>query len=77
MSKPTTKYFVDNESQTTDQKELSVRQILVNSGNDPETHYLVEIKGDHQVDHKNLDEQIHIHENEKFAAIFTGTTPVS
>ncbi|MCA9675617.1 MAG: hypothetical protein H6806_11065 [Planctomycetes bacterium] len=77
MSKPETTYFVDNEPQTTDQRDLTVRQILTNSGNDPETHYLVEIKGDHQVDHRNLDESLHIHENEKFAAIFTGTTPVS
>jgi hypothetical protein len=77
MSEKTITYFVDNEPQTTSSHELTVRQILANSGNDPATHYLVELQGDHQVPLKNLDELVKLHEREKFAAIFTGPTPVS
>jgi hypothetical protein len=77
MSERTITYYVDNEPQTTTSHELTVRQILANSGNDPATHYLVELQGDHQVPFKNLDEELKLHEHEKFAAIFTGPTPVS
>jgi hypothetical protein len=72
-----TTYYVDNEVQHTTEKELTVRQILVAAGDDPETHYLLELRGNHQIPHKELDELIKIHENDRFAAIFTGPTPVS
>lgn len=71
------KYFVDNEEQTTTEKSLKVREILSNAGDDPATHYLVQIHGDHEIPYKDLDQTIEVHENEKFAAIFTGPTPVS
>jgi hypothetical protein len=77
MSERVITYFVDNEPQTTTKAELTVREILAKSGNDPATHYLVELQGDHQIPYKNLDEELKVHENEKFAAIFTGPTPVS
>lgn len=73
----TTTYYVDNEPQTTTEKELTVRAILENAGDDPNTHYLLELRGDQQVPHKDLNEAIKIHEKERFAAIFTGVTPVS
>jgi hypothetical protein len=70
-------YFVDNEEQSTTERELTVRQILTNSGNDPATHYLMQLQGNHQVPHRDLDERVKLHEKAKFAAIFTGPTPVS
>lgn len=73
----TTTFYVDNEALETTSKELTVRQILGQAGDDPQTHYIVEVKGDQQVPHKSLDESIKIHEGIRFAAIFTGPTPVS
>ncbi len=70
-------YYVDNEAQHTTERELTVRQILEIAGDDPTTHYLVELRGDHQIPHQDLNEEIKIHENEHFIAIFTGETPVS
>jgi len=70
-------YYVDNEAQHTTNNELAVRQILEAAGDDPATHYLLELRGDQQIPHKDLEEVIKIHENERFAAIFTGPTPVS
>ena len=70
-------YYVDNEPQETTERILTVRQILEKAGDDPATHYLLELRGDQQVPHRNLDEEIKLHQNERFAAIFTGETPVS
>jgi len=72
-----TTYYVDNEPQTTTERELAVRKILENAGDDPNTHYLIELRGDQQIPHRDLNEIIKIHEKERFAAIFTGSTPVS
>jgi hypothetical protein len=77
MTQPATTYYVDNEPQTTTQQKLTVRAILTNAGYLAEEHYLVELKGNHQEPHKNLDEEINVHNNQKFAAVFTGATPVS
>ena len=72
-----TTFFVDNEPLTTTEKELTVRQILQLAGDDPATHYILELRGDQQIPHRDLDESIKIHEKMRFAAIFTGATPVS
>lgn len=70
-------YFVDAEEQTTTDPNLTVAQILKNAGLDPATHFLIEIRGQHQVPHQDLNEVIHIHEKEKFISVFSGPTPVS
>ena len=70
-------YFVDAEEQTTTDPTLTVAQILKNAGLDPATHYLIEIRGQHQVPHQDVNEVIHIHEKEKFISVFSGPTPVS
>ena len=70
-------YFVDNESQTTTEATLTVGQILKNAGLDPSSHYLIELQGDHQVEHKDINESIRVHEKEKFISIFHGPTPLS
>jgi hypothetical protein len=72
-----TTYFVDNEPQTTAEKELTVREILTKAKLEPSTHYLIELKGNKQEEHKNLDEEIKIHEKMKFISVFTGETPLS
>lgn len=70
-------YTMDGVAQETTKSKLTVREILVHAGLDPANHYLVELRGSHQIDHKNLDEELHIHEKEEFISVFTGSTPLS
>lgn len=75
---PVFEYTVDDEEQTTSEHKLTARQILTNAGIDVDTHYLVEIQGDHQISFQNdMDKDIHMHPKLKFIAIFTGVSPVS
>jgi hypothetical protein len=61
--------------------ELTVREVLDMSGNQPPEHYyLVEYIGQghkESVKHETLDERLHIKENARYAAVFSGCTPVS
>jgi len=61
--------------------ELTVRTVLDMSGNQPpENYYLVEFIGNghkERIEHKNLDEVLLIKKNVRFAAVFSGCTPVS
>lgn len=70
-------YFVDNEKQETMEHLLNVSQILEKAGLDPATHYLVELRGEHQVKHTDPNEKLHVHEHEKFISVFSGPTPLS
>ena len=70
-------YFVDNEKQETQVPILTVAQILEKAGLDPKTHYLVELRGEHQIKHVDPNEQLHLHEHEKFISVFSGPTPLS
>jgi hypothetical protein len=70
-------YTVDGVAQETTEATLTVRQILERAGLDPTNHYLVEVQGSHQVDLKDLNQQVHIHEKEEFISVFTGPTPFS
>lgn len=75
---PTFQYTVDDEPQSTSEHTLTARQILQNAGIDPATHYLVEIKGQHQESYKDkMDEALHMHEHMKFISVFNGPTTVS
>lgn len=64
-----------------DTVELTVRTLLDMSGNQPpENYYLVEFVGNghkERVEHKNLDEVLVFKKNARFAAVFSGCTPVS
>lgn len=64
-----------------DTAELSVRTVLDMSGNQPpEQYYLVEFVGNghkEREEHKNLDEILLIKKHARFAAVFSGCTPVS
>jgi hypothetical protein len=71
-------YTVDGEPQTTTQHVLTPRQILTNAGINPQTYYLVQIKGNVQESYKDIpDKEIHMHQHMKFISIFIGETPVS
>lgn len=69
-------YFVNGEKQETKQHELTVRTILTNAGFTPAEDYrLVRDAGNHA--YTDLDEEIPLHENERFTALFQGPTPTS
>ena len=70
-------YFLDNERQETTEATLTVGQILKDGGLDPQTHYLIELRGDQQIAYRDLNESIRVHENEKFISVFHGPTPLS
>ena len=78
-------FFVDAEKLTAysegNTAELTVREVLDMSGNQPATdYYLLEISGhgrDERQKHENLDELLFIKEGAKFAAVYKGATPVS
>ncbi len=69
-------YYVNGERQTTHHHKLTVRTILVNAGFTPAEDYrLVRDAGNHA--YTNLDEEVPLHEDEKFTALFQGPTPTS
>jgi len=71
-------FTVNGTAVETDEPRLKVRQILTLAGLDPDTHYLVEKQGQgHEVEYRNLEEELRVHEHETFLAFFTGPTPVS
>lgn len=71
-------YTVDDESQATQSKVLTPRQILNDAGIDAASHYLVQLQGQHQISYKDTpDVEIKMHEHIKFISISTGPTPVS
>jgi hypothetical protein len=74
-------YTLDDEPQETTEKVLTPRQIMERATPapiDPNTHYLVQIEGQHQESYKDKpDEPIHMHEKMQFVSISTGPTPVS
>lgn len=72
-----THYTVDSVPQETTEATLTVREILEHAGLDPANHYLVELQGSHQIDLKDLNQEVHIHEKEEFISVFTGPTPFS
>lgn len=71
-----TTYYVNAEKFKTEEKKLTVRFILENANFKPvENHYLLRDNGDKKFE--NYDEEIPVHNNETFTAIFNGVTPVS
>lgn len=71
-------YKVNDEPQETRQRELTPRQIMSNSGVNPDENYLVEIEGHHRKSYKDkTDTPIHMHEHMVFITIFIGPVPVS
>jgi hypothetical protein len=69
-------YYVNGERQETHHHKLTVRAILTNAGFTPvEDYRLVRDAGNHT--YTNLDEEVPLHEDEKFTALFQGPTPTS
>ena len=71
-----TTYYVNGEQQSTDVRKLTVRTILYNAGfRPPEQYRLVRDDGDKA--YTSLDEEVEVHPNERFTALFQGPTPTS
>lgn len=74
----TISYTVNDEPQSTTEKELTPIQIMTNAGVDSATNYLIELQGAHQESYKDKPNQlIKMHNNLKFITNFTGPTGVS
>lgn len=72
------KIHIDGESYEAPQKIMTANEILSLGGLSTDQHYLIEIKGNHQVPYKDQGEkEIHLHEGSKFISVFTGPTPVA
>lgn len=69
-------YFVNGEEQTTTEHKLTVRRILENAGFKPAEEYrLTRDAGNH--DFTDYDQEVPLHEGERFTVTFLGVTPVS
>ena len=71
-------YIVNDEAQSTTEKELTPTQILTKAGIDPATNYLVEIRGQDKISYKDKPtEPVKMHQGIKFISVSTGPKPVS
>ena len=71
-------YTVNDEHQKTEEERLTPVQILTNAHIDPQTNYLIEIKGKEQISFKDKpNEPIEMKNGMKFISQFIGPTPVS
>jgi len=69
-------YFVNGEAQTTTKDKLTVREILTEAGFTPAEEYrLTRDEGEHV--YGDYDEEVPLHERERFTATFLGPTPTS
>lgn len=69
-------YFVNGERQTTDRHKLTVEAILTGAGFTPATDYrLIRDAGHHA--YTNLAEEVPLHDEQTFTALFQGPTPVA
>lgn len=69
-------YFVNGAAQTTQERKLTARAILINAGFTPlEQYRLIRANGNKPL--TDLDREEPIREGEKFTALFEGPTPVS
>jgi uncharacterized protein YabE (DUF348 family) len=72
----TVTYYVNGEALTTTEHKLTVREILLAAGFEPAEDYrLTRDNGHHQYD--SLDDEVPVHESERFTATFNGPTPTS
>lgn len=77
MKNKTITYFVNGEEEQTDDRVLTVRQILEGAEFVPVTNYTLKSENppaDYGVDY---DQEIKVHPNQRFQALFVGPTPVS
>lgn len=81
MTEPATQrktvtYYVNGEAQTTAKDKLTVREILTAAGFTPVEEYRLTRDEGHHVYH-DYDEEVPLHEHERFTATFLGPTPTS
>jgi hypothetical protein len=69
-------YYVNGESQHTSERKLSVRVILSTAGFNPPEQYRLERDDGHHI-YGSLDEEVSLHQGERFTALFQGPTPTS
>ena len=69
-------YFVNGAPQETQEQKVAVRDILENAGFKPATNYTLE-RDEGNKQFTDYDEELPIHKNERFTAIYNGPTPVS
>jgi hypothetical protein len=72
----TVTYFVNGEEQTTTKDKLTVREILTKAGFTPVEEYRLTRDEGHHV-YQDYDEEVPLHEHERFTATFLGPTPTS
>jgi hypothetical protein len=76
MSTETITYYVNGEVESTDQKKLTVAEILAKAGFQPPDQYqLVRDQGSKKFDSQS--EEVPLHNDERFTALFLGPTPTS
>ena len=68
---------VNGEAETTDAQELSVRNILETAGFKPADEYTLKSENPKHDFESNYDEQVKVHENQRFDALHKGPTPTS
>jgi hypothetical protein len=70
-------YFVNGEEETTEEHELTVRQILENAGFKPAEDYALKSENPKEDFDSEYDREVKIHPNQRFDALFKGPTPTS
>ncbi len=70
------KYFVNGEQQDTDERKLTVKEILTEAGFEPPSEWLLTRDSDGH-EYKDENHEVELHEDERFTATFTGPTPTS
>ena len=75
---PIFEFTVNGDPLTTIEKVLTPIQIMQLAGVDPNTNYLVQLKGNAQESYQgNPNTEIHMHQKMEFITLFTGPTQVA
>ena len=70
------RYYVNGELQPAVEHKLTVKQILEGAGFKPAEQYkLIRDNGSHE--YKSYTEEVPVHNDERFTALFLGVTPTS
>ncbi len=72
-----TVYFVNGEPESTDEDQLSLRNILEGAGFTPATDYTLKSENPKEDYGSNYDDKVKVHPNQRFQAQHNGPTPVS
>lgn len=75
-ARATITYYVNGEPQETHEHKLTVRVILSTAGFNPPADYQLERDEGHFI-YGSLDEEVPLHQGERFTALFHGPTPTS